>query len=289
MSSYSMFLDGQAMGPETQKAYKALQEKKNQPAIPAAAPATTQNYYQAPQVDYYSQLMAAIEAQAKKRREANIAAIDNQLRQQLSAYDQQAADLEPIYQGYRNQSEVERYKSQKSLREALANRGALDSGAGRQETLDLQNNYGNNLNKINLQYQSELDAINRAKQQLRSEADYQKIQAANDVDNVGLEAKISALSQLLANQQSASRSAASSAAGTQSNSQIGNATVSDGASNSSGTSYGYLQNLFKNGSAGTSSDQMKSLLLRKEYDAGNLTEADVELLSQQYGLGKYAK
>lgn len=282
MSSYSMFLDGQAMGPETQKAYKAIQEKKNQPAIPAVAPATTQNYYHAPQVDYYSQLMAAIEAQAKKRREANIAAIDNQLRQQLSAYDQQAADLEPIYQGYRNQSEVERYKAQKSLREALANRGALDSGAGRQETLDLQNNYGNNLNKINLQYQSELDAINRAKQQLRSEAEYQKIQAANDVDNVGLEAQISALSQLLANQQSASRSAASTAAAAQTQSQIGNSAVSDG-----GSAFDSLNNMFLRGTNGTKSDSVKALYLREAYNDGTLTAEDMELLMKQYGLGKY--
>jgi hypothetical protein len=43
-------------------------------------------------------------------------------------------------------------------REALANRGALDSGVGRQENLILSNNYNNNLNDINLQ-----EAAERAK------------------------------------------------------------------------------------------------------------------------------
>lgn len=62
------------------------------------------------------------------------------------------------YQKLRNQSEVNRYRAMINQREALANRGALDSGAGRQENLMLSNNYNNNLNEINLQ-----EAAERAK------------------------------------------------------------------------------------------------------------------------------
>lgn len=279
MDDKSMFLSGASTGPETQKAYEQLKKKAasqtNAATTPTTSYASVSNV--TPQNDYYAQLMAAINEQAAKRRESNIAAIDNQLKQQLAAYDQQAADLEPVYQNYRNQSEVERYKAQKALREALANRGALDSGAGRQETLDLQNNYGNNLNKINLQYQAELDAINRAKQQLQNEADYQKIQAINDADNVGLEGKIAALQSQIENQQSISRINAQAAAKKQVEEE-----------EESHETYDRYKSYF----TGAKSYNSKTALLaalQYDYQNGNISEEDVAKLAEKFNLQQYYK
>lgn len=248
----------------------------------------SESYYP-PYRDYYAELMAAIEARAEAQRQAKIAAIDSQLNSQLGAYDEQMAALEPLYQQYRNQSEVERYKAQKSLREALANRGALDSGAGRQETLDLQNNYGNNLTKINLQQQAEIDAINRAKQQLRAEAEFQKQQVSADIDNVGLEAKIAALQAQIADQQSRSRSAATTYSSSQSNSQIGKSAVTDAvASTTKGLSergsafYNSMQKIAQaSGRQHTAYEVQEAL--RQGYEQGVLNETDVETIKKLYG------
>lgn len=262
-------------------------EKKKSNTVKTSSGSSNINtgYYE-PQRDYYAELMAAIEAKAAAQRQAKIAAIDNQLNGQLSAYDEQAAGLEPQYQQYKNQSEVERYKAQKSLREALANRGALDSGAGRQETLDLQNNYGNNLNKINLQYQSEIDAINRAKQQLRSEAEFQKQQVSADIDNVGLEAKIAALQSQIANQQSKSRTMASNAAGAQTQSQIGTSAVTDQpVSNNALKNSAYGVALAMANKAGGPLNA--NALLKSWYDSGAINEDDVLRLSSQYGINSW--
>lgn len=80
----------------------------------------------------------------------------------IAGYEAQRKSLGDDYQTLRNQSEVERYKAQGKLRNALADRGALDSGAGRTETLNMQTNYGNALNKINLQEQAANDELDRA-------------------------------------------------------------------------------------------------------------------------------
>lgn len=80
----------------------------------------------------------------------------------IAGYEAQRKSLGDDYQTLRNQSEVERYKAQGKLRNALADRGALDSGAGRTETLNMQTNYGNALNKINLQEQAANEELDRA-------------------------------------------------------------------------------------------------------------------------------
>ena len=241
-----------------------------------------------PQTDWLERYFAALDARTAAQREAKLAALENQLSQQLSAYDQQAADLEPVYQQYRNQSEVERYKAQKALRESLANRGALDSGAGRQETLNLQNNYGNALNNINLQYQSEIDAINRAKQDLQNEADYQKIQVANDIENVGLEAKIAALYEQLSNQSATSRSsAASSASGSSSGTSASSSSSDSSASSNTLSDKGsaFYQSMFQraksSGREHTAYEVQEAL--RQGYEQGVLNESDVKIIKQLYG------
>ena len=187
------------------KPYQAYTPKEYTPDVGAGGSAggsqpATQSYNEA--------LQDAIAAQAQAKRDAQIAALDAQLKRGIGDYDAQIAALDPIYQGYRNQSEVGRYKAQKALRDNQANRGALDSGLGRQEILDLNTNYGNNLNAINLQYQAEVDALNRAKQSLNDEYGLQRYQIESDFATQGLNDKIAALQDKIDKQSAASRSGA---------------------------------------------------------------------------------
>lgn len=88
----------------------------------------------------------------------------------IKNYESQRAGMAENYQNLRNQSEVERYKAQNKLRNALADRGALDSGAGRTETLAMQTNYGNALNNINLQEQAANEELNNAIANIQAQA-----------------------------------------------------------------------------------------------------------------------
>ena len=84
-------------------------------------------------------------------RDAELAALEARLQSSIDLYNQQLNQIKANYEGLRDQSEVDRYKSRRALREALANRGQLDSGYGRQEALNADLNYFNQLNAINLQ------------------------------------------------------------------------------------------------------------------------------------------
>lgn len=86
-----------------------------------------------------------------KARDAELAALEARLQSSIDLYNQQLNQIKANYEGLRDQSEVDRYKSRRALREALANRGQLDSGYGRQEALNADLNYSNQLNAINLQ------------------------------------------------------------------------------------------------------------------------------------------
>ena len=228
-----------------------------------------------PNEDYYNRLMAAIEAQKEASRNKQYAALDAQLKQGLSNYDAQLKSLDPVYQGYRNQSEVQRYKAQDSLREALANRGALDSGAGRQEMLDLNTNYGNNLNSINMQYQSEVDAINRAKQALQDEANLQKTQIASDLEIKGLDAKIAALQSMLNNRTTTTRvSGGGSSGGTDNNAKL---------SDSGKTFYDSMQRQAKAYKRNLTANEIQEGL-RSGYNQGLLNEQDVKLIRSYYNI-----
>ena len=214
---------------------------------------------------YYDKLMAAIDEQIKAKRDAQLAALEAQLKQGLSDYDAQINALDPVYQQYRNQSEVQRYKAQDNLRESLANRGALDSGLGRQEMLNLQSNYGNNLNNINMQYQAEVDALNRAKQSLNDEAAAQRIQIENNLENIGLENKIAALKDQISAQQNASRQSVVSGL-----SQTGTNLLSN-----------MNQQAQKNGRS-YDLDEVRSAL-EYAYNMGLINENDVRFIKAYYG------
>lgn len=218
---------------------------------------------------YNDALQDAIAAQAQAKRDAQIAALDAQLKRGIGDYDAQIAALDPIYQGYRNQSEVGRYKAQKALRENQANRGALDSGLGRQEILDLNTNYGNNLNAINLQYQAEVDALNRAKQSLNDEYGLQRYQIESDFATQGLNDKIAALQDKIDKQSAASRSGARDAVNKASGLSSGGVNVDK-----------FLQ---KQASMGKNASTIADLI-STGYNSNMMNEDDVRQLAAKYGI-----
>ena len=218
---------------------------------------------------YNEALKDAIAAQAQAKRDAQIAALDAQLKRGIEDYDAQIAALDPIYQGYRNQSEVGRYKAQKALRENQANRGALDSGLGRQEILDLNTNYGNNLNAINLQYQAEVDALNRAKQSLNDEYGLQRYQIESDFATQGLNDKIAALQDKIDKQSAASRSGARDAVNKASGLSSGGVNVDK-----------FLQ---KQASMGKNASTIADLI-STGYNSNMMNEDDVRQLAAKYGI-----
>ena len=122
-------------------------------------------------------LAAALEAQKQARLDAinaANAALDKQAAAMKGKYDLSLQDIANNYQQLRNAAEVNRYRAQYNQREALANRGALDSGAGRQEALARQNNYNNNLNTINTQEAAERAAIQNAINEMYASVEQQK-------------------------------------------------------------------------------------------------------------------
>ena len=164
--------------------YKANQSNQNKSY--SSGSSGTNTYYS--NYNPYQDYLNALQEAKRRKIEAAKSAIDAQAQAGVQRYKDQLSQVGDDYQSLRNQSEVERYKAQKSLREALANRGALESGAGRQETLTLQNNYGNAINRINTEEQKERNTIQSYINELLANADMKKAQleadAYGDVESI---------------------------------------------------------------------------------------------------------
>lgn len=118
----------------------------------------------------YADYLAALQAaRADAISKAN-AAVDAQTSAAEGRYRNQLTDIKKDYQDLRNQSEVNRYKALSRQREALANQGRLDGGAGRMENTVLRNNFDNNLNEINLKEASEKRQVESAINELYAQA-----------------------------------------------------------------------------------------------------------------------
>ena len=182
-----------AVGNATDKALQSISEKDNNNG--GGKGGGTNNRYS--RYSYYSRgggggggataenpnnlaaLAAALQAQKQARIDAINAAnmaLDQQAGVMKDKYNASLTTIGQDYQKLRNQAEVNRYRAQFNQREALANRGALDSGAGRQENMALSNNYNNNLNAINLQEANERANIQRAINEMYANVESQKAQ-----------------------------------------------------------------------------------------------------------------
>lgn len=129
--------------------------------------------------DNLAALAAALQAQKQARLDAinaANAALDKQAEAMRNKYATSLNAIGQDYQNLRNQAEVNRYRAQYNQREALANRGALDSGASRQENMVMNNNYNNNLNTINLQEAQERANVQNAINEMLANVEQQKAQ-----------------------------------------------------------------------------------------------------------------
>ena len=107
----------------------------------------------------------AEEERQRRLREATDRAnnlLAEQGKQLQARYEAYIPEIESNYQDLMNQRSVNYFKNKANVREALANRGALDSGTGRMETLQLGNSYNNDMNKIGLQQQKEIQGVRNA-------------------------------------------------------------------------------------------------------------------------------
>ena len=112
-------------------------------------------------------------------RQDAINAILARLNTNIDMYNGQLGDVNDEYQKLINQSEVNRYRSKHSVREALANRGQLDSGLGRQEQLNLDISYGNQLNNILMERERQRNEIRNKISELRANAEEEKANVNN--------------------------------------------------------------------------------------------------------------
>lgn len=118
-------------------------------------------------IDYYK-------AQNENARKSALDAIEARLKTQLGLYENQFGAMNDNYDALINQAEVNYYKSRGRMREALSNRGQLDSGLGRQENLNLNIARGNELSNINRQRQKAKDDYNNSIASLKAEAEADK-------------------------------------------------------------------------------------------------------------------
>lgn len=128
---------------------------------------------------YSQSLFDYFKEKNEKARQSSLNAVLARLRMGERQYNANLNDITDQYQALRNQSEVERYKSQRAMREALANRGQLDSGLGRQEQLEMDTQYGNAINSLNSQEAKAKGEVRNLIAQLRAEAELEKANIEN--------------------------------------------------------------------------------------------------------------
>jgi hypothetical protein len=111
------------------------------------------SFYDTSNEDYLTRL-------SNERENAQIAALKKSVDNTVSGYEEDIKNIPAQYQPLKDQTEVNRYASQKILNESLANTGQTASGFGRTETLDLQTGQNKELSTINA---TEKAAINKLK------------------------------------------------------------------------------------------------------------------------------
>lgn len=147
--------------------------------------------------DLMAQMMREYQERQRQAAQAAMDAankqIDLSLSNAIAGYDKQRQNATADYQTAINNSELNRFWAGKNLRETQANRGLLDSGAGRQDRLFMDSNYNNNLTKILMERAKAYADIDNAVNTARQNAEAAK---ANNYSNY-LASNASAMSSLL--------------------------------------------------------------------------------------------
>lgn len=127
----------------------------------------------------YQKLLDYFKQKNETARQSAIDSIVARVNALKGAYSDQMNSLGGQYQALRNQSEVERFKTRRALRESQANRGQLNSGYGRQENLIMDTQYGNAINSINMQEQSAMNELKNLIAQVVAEGEADKAEVNN--------------------------------------------------------------------------------------------------------------
>lgn len=105
---------------------------------------------------------------ASERENARIAALRKSIDSTVAGYEEDIKNIPKQYQPLKDQTEINRYTSEKSLKEMLANGGQTVSGFGRTEMLNLHTGQNKELSTINATEQAAVDklkfAINQARE-----------------------------------------------------------------------------------------------------------------------------
>jgi hypothetical protein len=131
----------------------------------------------APAFDPTAALMAALEAQRAAREQAikaANAALDKQWGVAQNRYNTSLSQMLADMQDLRNRASVQNFKAGKAQREALADRGAFNSGLGMQERLGLSSNLTNNLNRINTEEANQKTSMKNNLENIGAQIEMQK-------------------------------------------------------------------------------------------------------------------
>lgn len=107
----------------------------------------------------YDKQMRLLKKASQMRLNNQLGSLKNSLQSLMNSYQSSQNQLNSQYRTDVGQSEVERYKAQRALRESLANRGAMDSGAGRQENLNTSNTFANQLAALKSAYNTNMNDL----------------------------------------------------------------------------------------------------------------------------------
>lgn len=140
--------------------------KKNPYYNPPTAPAGGSNGLS----DYYAYLMA----QNAAARQAALKGIRDRLNANIDNYNMQMAASDADYQSLINQSEVNRFRDARAVRENQSNRGVMDSGLGRQEQLNLATASSNRLSNIKTEREAARNTIRNKINELKAQAELDK-------------------------------------------------------------------------------------------------------------------
>lgn len=122
---------------------------------------------------------------------STLSAIEARLNTIKGQYNNAIKETDAEYQKLINQSEVSRYRSKGAIREALANRGQLNSGYGRQEQLSQDVKYGNAVSNLLAERQKARNDYNSLINQAIAEAEADKASAKDQFANALMQYKLS--------------------------------------------------------------------------------------------------
>lgn len=135
------------------------------------------------QTKAYQDLLSYFEEQNHSAMNSALDAISSRLSAIKGQYSNALKDSDAEFQKLINANEVNKYRSARAIREALANRGQLNTGLGRQEALSTDIKYGNTQANLLAERQKARNDINNLIIQAEAEAEADKANAKTQFAN----------------------------------------------------------------------------------------------------------